>query len=407
MVSLEAQTPQKETNGPKIEATEKPKASLKFLRPLLLGIVFLVLAAGAVYISVPKGDFKFPVINQRQNTKVPDPSKEHKIPSSKLTKEQISKTLSEAEKTQLSHQFQITIPHQITEDEEEMLKKQVSFPAKISEKPNIISWKKEDFEKLLTTEQKTRKIKLGWNYERSLIKVFEQNYSAAVKAFDAGDYVAARNRFLDSLSFPVYRSKPPLHRAVVLVMLRPFINDIIGKIAILNQHLVGQAHLSDVNSIFQAYQALFPVFELQEWNRVLGMITELKKQIQTFEQKPKGQSVPYPPSFAILDPEIQNAVQTEAQPKPDAVINLKALSIDLGLKEKVVYSNTQEALANVQKQYQQALSLIEAGHWEEAKNSLKVIEFPPELVEDVRTKLEIIEKILALSNTDQNQPSQN
>ena len=414
LVNLEAPTSQKEVNMPKIETMEKPKSGVRFFKPVLLGIVFLALATGAVFVLVQKGGFKSlkfktlqSAIAEKLDTKISVKSKENKNPSQKLSKDQILKVLSETEKTQLSRPFQITIPRQLSEDEEEMLKKQVSFPAKIGEKPAVIPWKKEDFEKLLTTEQKNRKIQLGWNYERNLIKVFEKHNSAARKAFEAGDYVLARNRFLDSLSFPIYRNKPELHRAVVLVMLRPFINDVIGKIAILNQYLVGQTYLTDVNSIFQAYQALFPVFELQEWDRALGMIGELKNQIKTFEQKPREQTVSYPPSFAILDQEIQNAIQTEAKPKSDAVVNLKALAFDLNLKDRTVRFNTAEALTNVQKQYRQALLLIEAGNWEEAKNNLKTIEFPPELVEDVRTKLEIIEKMLALTDTNQNQPTKN
>ena len=224
---------------------------------------------------------------------------------------------------------------------------------------------------------------------------------AAVKSFDKGDYLLARDQFLDSLALPIYRSNPQTHRAVVLVLLRPYLNDVIGKIAVLNQYLMGQNYLTDVNAIFTAYQAIFPVLELQEWDKVLGLIRDLKNQINAFDQKPKDQAIIYPASFAGLDPEIQNAVQAEASPKPDAVVNLKAFMVDLDLKEKVVEANTSEGLAGVQRQYQQALSQIEQGNWEEANNLLKSIAFPPELVEDVKTKSDILEKILALNSNQQ------
>ncbi len=412
LVNLEEESAQKEINASKPVTTDRSKTRSFFPIPIFFGIAVLGIAVIAVLISIQKGNFKnlkfkAPLLShlgKKQNMEPPGPSEEGS-PVRKWSVDQVAKALTEAERTHLSRPFQITVPRQVTEDEEKILKKQVSFPAKLSEKPVIVPWKKEDFENLLSTEQKSRKIQLGWNYERSLNRIFEKNYQAAMKAFDQGDYRLTRTHFIDSLSFPVYRNNRQLYRAVVLVMLRPFINDVIGKIAILNQYLVGQNYLSEVNSIFSTYQALFPVLELQEWEKVLSMITELKDQVNAFEQKPKDQAVPPPASFAALDPEIQSAVQTEASPKPEAAINLKALTVDLDLKEKVVRSNTAEELTGIQKRYQQALLLIGEGNWEEARNILRSIEFPPELVEDVKTKLEIIDKILALSSLDQNQPT--
>lgn len=393
LVPVEGQSAEKEINQPGPAKMDRLKPSIQFPFRLFSLILIFGLLFSSAFILAQKGYFKNLIV---------------KTPSLPLppASDQISKSISDAERTLLSRPFEITIPRQVTPDEEEILKKQVTFPAKLGEKPVIRPWEKEDFENMLEAEQKKRQIQLGWNYERSLRQVFEKNYPAALKAFDQGDYMLARTHFMNSLSFPVYRGKSQLHRAVALVMLRPFINDVIGKIAVLNQYLVGQNYLSDVHSIFAAYQALFPVLELQEWDRALAMITDLKNQINTFEQKPKDQAVPLPPSFAALDPEIQNAIQAEASPKPEAAINLRAIMVDLNLKEKVVRSNTAEELSEIQKQYQRALSLIEQGQWEEARDLLRSIEFPPELVEDAKAKLEIIDKILALTHSDENQPNQ-
>lgn len=376
--------PQKEPKVPQPPATHPARASIQFPIQLFVILMVLGLTGASFFVLKQKGYFK---------------SKE--TPVKKISAQEVSKALSESERTQLSRPFQITIPRQITEDEEKILKKQVSFPTKLAEKPAVVPWKKKDFENMLAAEQKSRKIQLGWGYEKSLINVFEKNYPAAVKAFDQGGYAQARIHFLDSLSFPIYKNNRQLHRAVVLVMLRPYINDVIGKIAILNQYLIGQNYLTEVSAIFSVYQALFPVIELQEWDKALTQLTQLKDQIKAFEQKPKDQSVPIPPSFGTLDQEIQNAIQIEAGPKPDAAINLKTLTVDLDLKEKIVRANTAGELANVQKEYQQALSLIEQGNWEEARDILRSIEFPPELVEDVRTKLEITEKMLTLNSNKQ------
>ncbi len=383
-----------------------PKKQNSVFVPVIIGLGILVLA-GVVIFSVRKGNFKNLKSNLSQLSSSAATqagnSSEVKEEAKKTAAVKISKTLTAEERTILSKPFQVTIPRKITDDEEEILKKQVSFPGKLSEKPVIVAWKKDDFEKMISQEQKIRKIQLGYGYVKSLTRVFEKNYLGAVKSFDKGDYLSARDQFINSLAFPIYRSNPQMHRAVALVLLRPYLNDVIGKIAVLNQYLTGQMYLTDVNAIFSAYQAIFPVLELQEWDKALGMVRELNNQIKAFDQKPKDQSVVYPKSFALLDPEIQSAVQSEASPKPDAAVNLKALMVDLDLKEKVIEANTSEGLARVQKQYQQALSQIEQGNWEEADKLLKSITFPPELVEDVKTKSEIIEKILALNNSNQQQ----
>lgn len=379
-----------------VQTSEKPyqpKAKRSFPLRLILTVALLAAVLFSVLFLVRAGyhkkiSLKFPGTQQKPAEK----SQNGAVTS-------ISKEIPEAEKTQLTKPLLITVPRQITEDEEEILKKQVSIPSKIFEKPAVVLWSKEDFEKMLAAEQKSRKIELPWGYEKRLKKIFNEHATKAASAFSAGDYLAARNHFINSLSFPVYQNNHQLHRAVVLVMLRPFINDVIGKIAVLNQYLMAQGIVSEVHAIFSAYQELFPVFELQEWDKVLTLISALKNQIQALEQKPKQPAAPYPPSFGLLDQELQHAVQTEADPKPEAAVNLKALTVDLNLKEKVVKSNTAEELNRVQKQYQQAILLLEESRLEEARDLLRSIEFPPELVDDIKIKLEIIEKILALRNS--------
>ncbi|GEM_PF-6346388 len=411
LVNLEqAQKEPSESKSKPVPVVNVPSPKKEIPSKPLLILFFLILVAGLIFFFIKNGywkqlNLKMPAISfpHKKEEGKPLQSSKKESPPNKLNTDQVLKSLSETEWAQLTQLFQITIPRRLSEDEEAILKKQVSLPAKLTEKPVITLWKKEDFETLIRAEQKNRKIQLGWSYERSLIKVFDKNYPLALKAFDKGDYETARTYFLNSLAFPVYQNNQQLYRAVVLVMLRAFINDVIAKIALINQCLIGQTYLNEVHSIFQAYQALFPVFELQEWDRSLEMIHQLKDQIKTFEQKPKEQTISYPPSFGRLDPEIQNAIQVEAQPKTEAAVNLKTLLIDLDLKEKIVRSNTPGELANVQKQYQQALSLIKEGKWEEARNELRSIEFPPELVEDAKVKLETIEKILAVSNSNQTQ----
>lgn len=304
--------------------------------------------------------------------------------------------LAEQEIKELMEPLQVTIPRQLSADEEEILKKQVSVPSQLAEKPTLRIWSKEDFEKLIQSEQDQTKIKLGWSYVRSLVKTFESAYPAAFEALDKGDYVLAREFFLTSLSFRVYRNNPVRHRAIALVMLRPFVNDVIGKIATLNQYLLSQSLTQEARAVFESYQGIFPVLELQEWDRALQLIEELREKMRTFEERPQAAEVAYPPVFGTLDPEIQAAIRSEAVPKPEAALNLKPLTIDLGLKETIVRQNTTESLLEAQKRSEDVSRLLAAKNWSQAHETLRSMEYPPELADEARKKMALIDKMLAL-----------
>ncbi len=384
---------------------EKPKTADPFPKKVIIFLVVLGAIGGLTFVlfktgvSFPKFSLRlpaFPVFNHTQET-----SKTESVKSS--LKEQPPQTaislLNPEERAQLVQSFQITIPRKLSEDEEEILKKQVSFPAKLAEKPKITVWEKQDFEKMLESEQTKRKIMLGWLYVRSLTKTFEKYYPTAVQAFDKDDYVSARELFIKSLAFPVYQNNPKLHRAVALVMLRSYINDVIGKIAILNQYLLTQNLLTEVHGIFESHQALFPVLELQEWDHALQRISELKKRIAAFENRPEDVQADYPPALAQVDAEIQAAIKAEATPKPEAAVSLKALLVDIDLKEKAVRQNTAEGLLKAQKQYEEALEVLKQGNWQAAREVLVGIDYPSELAEEAKKKLVLIDKIFALQET--------
>ncbi|MBI3999210.1 MAG: zinc ribbon domain-containing protein [Candidatus Omnitrophica bacterium] len=397
LVPLEGGSEKMPASDPAVHSASKsspkrsmPKEFIFFLVALVgIGVFSFVLVQnwGRVQSVWPKFSA------QIQNQTPQKPESEKAIP--KVKSQEILKLLTSEEQAELVRPFQITIPRQLSEDEEAILKKQVSPPAKLAEKPKLTPWKKEDFEKMLETEQKQRQILLGWWYVRGVTKIFEDHYPPAVVAFEKDDYAKARELFIKSLAFPVYRNDVKLHRAVALVMLRPYINDVIGKIATLNQYLIGQTLATDAKAIFESYQALFPVLELQEWNRALELITGLKQKIAAFENHPQGSQTQYPSAFGEIDAEIQSAIQAEAAPKPEGAVSLRAFVIDLDLKEKVVRQNTPEELSKVQKQYEQALQLLGEGNWQEAETALQSIEYPSELVADAKQKLALIEKALA------------
>ncbi|HLD56635.1 MAG TPA: hypothetical protein VJA00_03350 [Candidatus Omnitrophota bacterium] len=399
LVSLEEET-EGAQSFKKLEPFPSSAPKSNFVNAKLLIILLICAALGGLIgifavlrPSLPKFSFPIPF-------SVPEVLKQKpkEVPRGKPTAPAVT-FLSVEEKARLFAPFPITIPRQLTEDEEEILKKQVSPPKPISEKLQLSVWTKEEFEKTFESEQKKRKVYLGWAYERAVKKTFEKYYPSAVEAYEKGDHVSARDLFLKSLAFPIYRNDPRRHRAIALVILRPYLNDVIGKIAILNQYLMSQRLTTEVDSISRSYQALFPVLELQEWDRASQMMTDLKRQMDAFENRPSEEPVDYGPSFVLLDPEIRTAIQIEAQPKPEAVVNLKTLTVDLNLKEKVVRQNKTEELLQVQKQYEEISRSLETGDLEAARDRLKGIEFPPELFDDARAKIALIDQAFALQKT--------
>ena len=399
--SQERSTTMPSSQPQKPVAFQKPSKPIVIAwKPIFFTAGILVLGASAFIFFKRGGELpKFPSVKIPAFKLKTGGTSSEKISPKKSSP--IEKILTAEEVKELQEPFQLTIPRKLTDDEEEILKKQVSSPVKLSEKPRITEWSKKDLEKLLELEQKKRKIMLGWLYIRSLAQVFEKNYPAGAKAFKGGNYAEARELFIKALAFPVYQNNPKLHRAVVLVMLRSYINDVIGKIAVVNQYLAVQGSLTETNSIFQAYQALFPILELQEWDQVLGAITELKKRIESFESRLQNNQMNYPPALGQMDEELRSALQTEAAPKLDGAITFKTLIIDLDLKEKVIRQNTSEELLKIQKQYEQALKMIQDKNWEQAREALQAIEFPSELANDAKKKMALIEKILAVQGTKQ------
>ena len=383
--------------------TVKKSGGFRLPKGLVVSLLVIGLAGVLffVYLKFGKPISKFsvslPTRNfMRQKNQKP---KDQEVSSKSVSLQQVKSVLTQTEQAELTRSLQVTIPRQLSEDEEQILKKQVSSPAQLVKKPKLTAWKKKDFETMLDTEEKKRKIYMGWSYDRSLVKTFEKSYPAAVENFEKGDYVLSRDLFLKSLSFLVYRNDPKFHRAVALVILRPYINDVIGKVATLNQYLLTQSLLTDVQGLFQSYEGMFAVLELHEWERALQIITELKKQIGALQSRPQDAEVAYPPSFNVLDAELQAAIRSEASPKPEGAVDLKALTIDLDLKEKVVRQNTSEELLKVQRQCEEISRLIAEGNLEQARDRLMGVEYPAELAAEARKKVTLIEKIFAVEQS--------
>ncbi len=138
------------------------KEPIVFPKKLFFGAVLILLFAGIIYFLTQSGVFtklkevKLPAISKssENQSQVSEPVKT-KTPRPKISTEQVSKILTNDERKQLLTAFHITVPRQLSEDEEAILKKQVSLPAKLSEQPKLVAgWKKDEFEKMVSAEQK-------------------------------------------------------------------------------------------------------------------------------------------------------------------------------------------------------------------------------------------------------------
>ncbi len=303
--------------------------------------------------------------------------------------------LSGEDQALLAKPFPISGQPKLSSEEEQALQAKSDRVNLGSEKALLPFWGKQDFENLLQNEMKNRKIELGWGYERALVKTFERHYLPAKEAYDASNYELARTQLLESLNFPIYQNNPIRYRAIVLVMLRPFINDVIGKVAMLNQRLLAAQFVTEANAIFDEYDSLSQLLKSGAWVNAQEKIQHLKNRIQTFENKPAAESIGYPPSLSKIDLELQAAIRLESAPKLDALANWNPLLIDLDHKEKIVQRNLPDSLKKMTDLFAQAIALVESGQLEEARLKFRAVEFPSELVEEARKRVEILDRALA------------
>lgn len=328
---------------------------------------------------------------------------EKRLPSSSTAPSNTAKpaaALTDEEKKELLIPFQISIPRILSKEEMEIIKKQVPSPAGLTTKPKMSFWSLEDFKKMLKTAQDQRKIPLGFFYVHAVNKVFESGYLKAAQFYEQGDYVQARNSLIEGLVLPVYQGDQLTNRAVALVMLRPYINDVLGKLSVIQGYFAYQQTADELRNIYKLYQDLLSALDLHDWGKSEDLIAQTLNQInQVNVVAQPARPMQYPPVFAQVDQEIQNAILREAGTgKPPAqVSDLTALKADLEAKAKVARENKEEALIAVQKQYEQAVDDIKQQNWQAAYDKLKEISYPEELVENVRKKMEILGKLLSES----------
>lgn len=306
-----------------------------------------------------------------------------------------SKSLSDDEKRRLESVITMPADFALTETDREILnRKQGLKTGRVENLPSAI-WSLEQFNHLLDEQQTFYKVPLPRSYRKKLESLFLETYSVSQEAYQAGNLIEARNLWVESLAFPIYADELQKHRGVALTMLRPFINDTLAKIGVVNNLFAERKIREKEERINQLYESLFPMMANREWQRALDQIAVIEENIQILDKsKPVDFMIPpYPPSIQQLDPGIQSALVDLLNTQPPTVADVKELQNDLHAKKTVLENLIPERREQMQSIYNEAIQHIEAKEWENAIAKLRKVSFPDMLVEDARTKMRIIEKI--------------
>ncbi len=363
---------------------------LKFLARLILA---LGIAGGLVF----SGYFVFQKFISR-------PMSSAQSLSIKFQKEEARKKSSQAtglaalspiEKEALDRAVTITASPAPSQAEQEILQRVVPFETGWAESLPSPAWTLDRYQKMLQEQEGLYKMPFARSYRNKLEELFKSKYLPASEAFAKGDLLAARDRWMESLAFPLYSTDIKKHRAVALTMLRPFINDTLAKISAMNQSLADKDKRAKEQVLSAAYQDLAGLIAQKKWDEALASIAGMETLEKEVRQNSKLQTAPpqYPASFATIDQDIQRALLDLMSPKPSSVADLQPLQQDLVEKKEVLETFTEEYRKNATESYQSALALIREQKWDEAIQALESIRGPEVLQEDAARKAAILKKI--------------
>ncbi len=284
----------------------------------------------------------------------------------------------------------------LTESEKGILARQVPLHSRMIEGLASPPWNEKQFDAFIKAQEMQYRIPLGWSYRRKLVQLFRQHYVAATAAFEAKNFLQARDEWIRSLTFPIYQNDIKKHRGVVLTMLRPLVNDTLSKIGAMNARLTEKDSFGPEEKIRSDYQAFYNLLQAHSWEEANAKLLELQKELEKAGTAQTTVSPPpLPKETALIDSDIRDVLLTQVAPVQPGVRDWESLRGDFQEKEKIIKSRLPSTLEAVRKQYEDALTLIKAGNWREAKELLQRIDFPDALAEDAKAKIKILDKAAA------------
>lgn len=258
-------------------------------------------------------------------------------------------------------------------------------------------WTEKEFETFLKTQQAHYKITLGWSYERKLREIFKTHSVAATHAFEAKDYLKARDEWIRSLAFPIYQDNVPRHRGVVLTMLRPYINDTLAKIGAMNTSLMGSDLAGFESKIKSDYDHLTSLLKEESWDEANAKILELKIKLQEAGKQVQPSTPPaLPPDISKVDTDIREVLLLQVAPAHVSAPDWDTLQQDLAAKERLIQSRLPGAVDEALSNYQAAQLFIKNKSWEQAREELRKIDVPEEWAQDAREKIAVLDQLMQI-----------
>lgn len=301
--------------------------------------------------------------------------------------------LREAEREILNRRVTPEPPGEINESENEILTRRASFRPKGMRGLPSVPWTWREFEEFLKAREAEYKMPLGRSYRKKLEKLFKAHALPAHQAFEAKDYLRARDEWIRSLQFPVYGHDVKKHRGVVLTLLRPYVNDLLSKIGAMNSLLMEKDFYSAEERVEKAYRHFYTLLQNHSWEEAQTALLEVTKELEGIQKAPKPVSAPpLPPEAGSIDEGIRDVLLAQAAPMEPSVLDGEFLRQDLAAKERVVQFRLPETLVRMRQSYDEAVAFLENQNWEEARKLLETVDFPENLADDAKAKIQILER---------------
>jgi len=302
-------------------------------------------------------------------------------------------TLSNSDREILSREVKLEIPREFSADESEILNRQVDFPFQNGQFQKSKVWSPDEFEAFLAKQQKTKGIYFSWGYERKLVQLFKEHYLKSNEMLSKGDYEAARLELIQALVFPIYSNNIIHHKAVALVMLQPYINDVLSKIRQLNMYLLMERVKNLIQPVEARYKTVLSLITEKNIDQAFTLVESLENDIESINQAAKQTQIDYPPAVAQIDSDIRRGIDLQDEALEPVATGLNSIATDLRLKKKSLSQNLPGSLRATEQEYEKALSAIREQKWQEALLALEKIQFPSELADDARQKEAVIKKL--------------
>lgn len=398
IVAAEKQTSKHLSQGA-VSGKADAKQALSGLKFLLKGAFFLALAAGVGFLGVQLYSKWTAAEKKKASNKIAITAQD--IQRSEAVQSQAAAALvarlSPSEKEALYREIKLPEKIEPGAEEKKILEHTVEFKTGWSEKLPSTIWTLEQYEKMLEEQQKFYKMPFARSYKKKLEELFKTKYLPGGEAFAKGDLLQARDLWVGSLAFPLYSDDLIKHRAVALTMLKPFINDTLAKIGMLNQNLVVKERRMQEEAISREYQGLSDLIAAKKWAEAIKAIDQLKPMLDQLDAAAKQKTVPppYPAAIAMVDQDIQRPLADLLMTNPVPTASLLNLRQNLAEKQDVLSGLTDEQIDLSMQTYRNALVMLREEKWQEAFHVFNSIHSPAILKEDARAKAAILQKIIS------------